>query len=168
MDNGSEDKLQRVLNHKLADYFHRNDVFVGYLKITKFIYMNIKRFTNKEKRQNYELFLKEIDYLIDKQLKEENDVKNIVRIITQKMCSNDLEGLEEICYDFLETLDFYIRSITTCDRYISCCSAIYQITKKNLNLPYHVVFETVESEKEVNDYNHKQLLKALNNKNMHK
>ncbi len=157
-------KLEKRLNPKLDIYFEQNEIFVRFLKISKYIYMVIKNFCIKEKRQKYELILKDINYLIDKQLTEEKNVKNIVKLINQRLIDNNLDDLENICFEFLDALNFLIRSIKTCDRYLLCRSFEYQLIRMRKNLPYNIQFETVQSEKEVNDHNQKVLLKALNNR----
>ncbi len=153
--------MEQQVNEKLENYFFRNKVLVGYLKIMNTYYKAKKMVSISDKRYLYERILKDINFIMNKQVSEETRVKGIVLSINERVYNNQTAGLEEIYNDFIELINILNKSIDNSDRYIEGRFTKYKLMKKNIKFIPNVDYETIQEEKVANHFNQKMLKKEI-------
>lgn len=153
--------METVVNNKLDNYFYRNKVFIGYLKIMKYSYLFKQTALFKHNQFNYEKLITDINFVINKQKAEEGRLEDIVRAINTRVAKYQTEGLEEIYPELIEVVDILNKSIDTSDQFIEGSIMKHKMHHKGINYDSTVNRETIEGEQVANHFNQKMLKKDI-------
>ena len=154
--------METKLNENLENYFFKNHVLIGYLKLMKYYYLSKKTISLTDERYLYERVLKDIYYLINKHKTEEKQVEEIIKLINGRVLKNNTEGLDEIYGDFIDVLIILLEGIDNSDRYIEGRFTKYKLMKKNITFIPKIDYDTIESNRIANSFNCKILKKEIN------
>lgn len=154
--------METKVNEKLENYFLKNHVLIGYLKLMKYYYLSKKTISLTDNKYLYERVLKDIYYLIKKHKTEEKQIEEIIKLINGRVLKNNTEGLDEIYEDLIGILNILLEGIDNSDRYIEGRFTKYKLMKKNITFIPSIDYDTIESNRIANSFNCKILKKEIN------
>lgn len=156
--------MEDKLNEKLESYRLKNTGFTSYLKFIKAYYNTRKRLSNEDMHYLYECIIRDINYVMNKQISEELEVNKIVEALS-RLSYKSKDELVEFYNEFMEILDILNKSIDTSHQYIKDSITKYKLLQKNIKFDSNIDYETIKSEIVANRFNQKALLKELKKSN---
>ncbi len=153
--------MEEKLNLKLDNYFHRNDVLLGYLKIIQYYYCARKKVAKEENKFIYERITNDIRFIINKHEKEEQGVKDIISTLNKTVQKYNTEELNEIYLEMCDVIDILNDGITNSNDFVIEQQNRKKMAKQNITYIPKTNKELIEADKIANLYNCKVLKKQL-------